>query len=318
MSLIADSAATSNTDKVPSVNGTAARPPTANADKQTEQSNHPSSERSSTAELGGMLLAFVFGGLGFAARIFWIPALVIMAVVFGLILADRRASKSKSAKGIVPEIVEHVVNEARDIYQAASGTSEGDDDTDKGSHSREDVNGNSTSAHQEAVDLQEHTDRRNGTLNSEDLTTGSVDGLTVNHRSAEPGLTNGTSLQQSPQVEAANEARPEVESAVVETTFVGVDSVVTQSDQADAEETVSSGPEDVELDGGLGELPAPSERSASTTVTSLPLRLFVSVDHLATRNPMVRPVRKRFLGLAQSFSQAVVKMAATPQDESEA
>jgi hypothetical protein len=121
-------------DKVPSANGTAS-PTTANSDKQTEDSDHPSSERSSTAELGGMILAFIFGGLGFAVRILWIPALVIIAVVFGLILADRRASKSKSAKGIVPEIVEHVVNEARDIYQAASGTPEGDDDADKGARS---------------------------------------------------------------------------------------------------------------------------------------------------------------------------------------
>jgi hypothetical protein len=69
-----------------------------------------------------MILAFLLGGVGFAVRIFWVPALVVMAVVFGLILADRRAARG--GKGVVPEIVANVVNEAREIYQAAAGTSE--------------------------------------------------------------------------------------------------------------------------------------------------------------------------------------------------
>ena len=83
-----------------------------------------------------MILAFVFGALGFAARIFWIPALVVMAVVFGLLLADRRTSKS--SKGVVPEIIASVVNEAREIYQAASGTS-GEDAENEGEEKSDDA-----------------------------------------------------------------------------------------------------------------------------------------------------------------------------------
>ena len=90
---------------------------------RTDEAVRSYSHRSSTAELGGLILAFAFGALGFAVRIFWIPALVVMAVVFGLLLADRRTSKS--SKGVVPEIIAGVVNEAREIYQAASVPLEG-------------------------------------------------------------------------------------------------------------------------------------------------------------------------------------------------
>ena len=91
------------------------------SDERNGEAVRSYSHRSSTAELGGLILAFAFGAVGFAVRIFWIPALVVMAVVFGLLLADRRTSKS--SKGVVPEIIASVVNEAREIYQAASGTS---------------------------------------------------------------------------------------------------------------------------------------------------------------------------------------------------
>ena len=104
--------------------GSPEEPETKTGDKP--RGSRSSSSSSSTAELGGMLLAFLFGGVGFAVRVLWIPALVVMAVVFGLILAERRSSKT--TKGVVPEIVAHVVSEARDIYQAASGSS-GEEDS---------------------------------------------------------------------------------------------------------------------------------------------------------------------------------------------
>ena len=95
--------------------------PASTSDERNGEAVRSYSHRSSTAELGGLILAFAFGAVGFAVRIFWIPALVVMAVVFGLLLADRRTSKS--SKGVVPEIIASVVNEAREVYQAASGTS---------------------------------------------------------------------------------------------------------------------------------------------------------------------------------------------------
>jgi hypothetical protein len=60
----------------------------------------------------------VLGALGFASGVFWIAAMVAMAVAFGLILADRRASRP--ARGVIPEMVATVAKEISDITEAVS------------------------------------------------------------------------------------------------------------------------------------------------------------------------------------------------------
>jgi hypothetical protein len=162
------------------------------------------------------------------------------------------------------------------------------------------VNGIATPSHSETVDLRAHADHRNGTQKSEDLTIRSVEGSTVNDRSTDVSQIDPTPPNdQSPHVEETKDAECEVETAVVEST------------------TCRAGPKILRQKSSRGELPAPSERSTSPSGKSLPFRLIVSVDHLAAGNPLVRPVRKRFLGLASSFSKAIEEMAATSQDEAE-
>jgi hypothetical protein len=203
------------------------------------------SDRSSTAELGGMILAFIFGGLGFAARIFWIPALVVMAVVFGLILADRRTSRS--SKGIVTDIVANVANETRDIFQAAAGTSEEDADEDAtqveeaAPHDRQDPShaegsgpGRNASRHLENESPREERDLA------------AVNGPKTNGDS--PARHGGLDLSftetESKSVTTTGEAtvvHDELERETVKDTSEGTDSAVTEAVQAEIDESVTGG-----------------------------------------------------------------------------
>jgi hypothetical protein len=74
--------------------------------------------RRDTTQLGTIGLALVLGGLGFVNSIFWIAAMIVMAITFGIILAERRGATAKS--GVIPEIIAAVVHEAKDISNAAS------------------------------------------------------------------------------------------------------------------------------------------------------------------------------------------------------
>jgi hypothetical protein len=230
------------------------------------------SNRNSTAELGGMILAFAFGAAGFALRILWIPALVAMAVVFGLILADRRTSRS--SKGVVPEIVASVAKEAREIYQAASGTS-GEEDTSKAAEKPDDPGDGSPDAD-------------------------AAESEAFNPSSGEPVSTNGHSSMSDPE------------------SSVRVDSVERPSVGGKADETGSMETENADSDGSSSdEAPVSADELTEESINPLPVRFILSADHMAARNPLLRPVRRRLLGMATSLSHTIVKLAATPPDRSD-
>ncbi len=67
----------------------------------------------------------LLGALGFvAASIFWVASMLVMALLLGLMLANRRSSSSN--QGIVSELVAAVVEEVQDISESTSRTSTGE------------------------------------------------------------------------------------------------------------------------------------------------------------------------------------------------
>jgi uncharacterized membrane protein len=74
--------------------------------------------------LSGLVLAMLLGALGFVASIFWIASMLVMALLMGLMLANRRSSSSN--QGIVSELVAAVVEEVQDISESTSRASNGD------------------------------------------------------------------------------------------------------------------------------------------------------------------------------------------------
>jgi hypothetical protein len=289
----------------------------------TDKASPSSSGRSSTAELGGMLLAFLLGGVGFAVRIFWIPALVVMALVFGLILADRRASKGgKGAKGVVPEIVANVVNEAREIYQAASGTSEEEegegDGTDTG-----------TVTHK--PDESENQSRHKGEIPARDAATHSdaaalPEGSSPNplgDPAGDPTRTNGHSpnhdaailLTDAPTTSDPCDAHADAGGDAGAIHPVEISSVQAESDEEG--ESIEPDDDDEPEDRDSGDkAPISANGSTDTSVSALSVRFIVSADQMAARNPLLRPVRRRALGLVTSLSKTIVQLAAAPPEDS--
>jgi hypothetical protein len=74
--------------------------------------------------LSGLVLAMLLGALGFVASIFWIASMLVMALLLGLMLANRRSSSSNH--GVVSELVAAVVEEVQDISESTSRESNGD------------------------------------------------------------------------------------------------------------------------------------------------------------------------------------------------
>jgi hypothetical protein len=68
--------------------------------------------------LSGLVLAMLLGALGFVASIFWIASMLVMALLLGLMLANRRTSSSN--QGVVSELVAAVVEEVQDISESTS------------------------------------------------------------------------------------------------------------------------------------------------------------------------------------------------------
>jgi hypothetical protein len=74
--------------------------------------------------LSGLVLAMLLGALGFVASIFWIASMLVMALLLGLMLANRRTSSSNH--GVVSELVAAVVEEVQDISESTSRATNGD------------------------------------------------------------------------------------------------------------------------------------------------------------------------------------------------
>jgi hypothetical protein len=62
--------------------------------------------------------------LGFAVHFLWIAALVLMGVLWGVMVAERQQRRG-TVKGLAAEIVTTVVDEARGVMDAASGSDAG-------------------------------------------------------------------------------------------------------------------------------------------------------------------------------------------------
>jgi hypothetical protein len=266
-----------------------------------------------------MLLAFLLGGVGFAVRIFWIPALVVMAVVFGLILADRRASKGgKGAKGVVPEIVANVVNEAREIYQAASGTSEEEE-------------GENTGTGMETPDQSENQSRHKGAIPALDAVTRSdaaalPAGSSPNplgDPAGDPTRTNGHSpnhdaailITDAPATSDPCDRRADADGGAGAIHPVEISSVQAESDDQGGSIEPDDAAEPEDRDSG-DEAPLSANGSTDTSVSALTVRFIVSADQMAARNPLLRPVRRRALGLVTSLSKTIVQLAAAPPEDS--
>lgn len=309
----------------PSADSRSSEPGSGAPNGSPDKAASSSSGRSSTAELGGMILAFLLGGVGFAVRIFWIPALVVMAVVFGLILADRRAARG--SKGVVPEIVANVVHEAREIYHAASGASE-----------EEGGEGMAT----ENSDESESQSRDEGDMPARDAATHSdaaapPEGFSPNPHDdpdADPTRTNGhspnrdaaTSLTDAPKTSDPSDVHADAngdagdsEGASVGGVPAAVHPVEISSVQAEPDERGRSiEPEHAEPERrDSGEAPISANGSTDTSVSALSVRFIVSADQMAARNPLLRPVRRRVLGIVTSLSKSIVQLAATPPEDSQ-
>jgi hypothetical protein len=74
--------------------------------------------------LSGLVLAMLLGALGFVASIFWVASMLVMALLLGLMLANRRTSSS--SQGVVSELVAAVVEEVQDISESTSRATNSD------------------------------------------------------------------------------------------------------------------------------------------------------------------------------------------------
>jgi hypothetical protein len=77
----------------------------------------PLGQREGSVRLALLTLAILCGVLGFALSFLWIAALVLMGVLWGTMLAER-PQREGSVKGLVTEMVDAVVGEAKDAGDA--------------------------------------------------------------------------------------------------------------------------------------------------------------------------------------------------------
>jgi hypothetical protein len=64
-------------------------------------------------------LAIVMGVAGFAFSLFWVASLILMGILWGTMAMERQ--RQRGEKGLLAEVVEVVVDEAKDIAESASG-----------------------------------------------------------------------------------------------------------------------------------------------------------------------------------------------------
>ena len=105
-------------------NGKQSQTAAASADspKETVEESHThSGQDSGLLGLGELALAMVLGALGFVVHLFWIGALVVMAVMLGSMVAQRQGNPRRGG-GVVSEVVAAVVDEVREIADSASGS----------------------------------------------------------------------------------------------------------------------------------------------------------------------------------------------------
>jgi hypothetical protein len=71
-----------------------------------------------------LAVAITLGLLGFALSFLWAGALVVMAILWGMMVAERKQRRG-SVKGLAAELVTTLADEAKDVMEAASGSGRG-------------------------------------------------------------------------------------------------------------------------------------------------------------------------------------------------
>ena len=80
---------------------------------------NPVEHRTGAGNIAVLSGALVAGAAGFAFRLFWIVSLILMGILWGS-LASERQRESKTQKGVIAEVVDVVVEQAKDIADSAS------------------------------------------------------------------------------------------------------------------------------------------------------------------------------------------------------
>ena len=65
-------------------------------------------------QLAILALALLFGAIGFAVHFFWLPSILLMAILFGLSASELR---SQRGGGVISEVVATVVSEAKAVAE---------------------------------------------------------------------------------------------------------------------------------------------------------------------------------------------------------
>jgi hypothetical protein len=77
--------------------------------------------REGAVPLAILTLAIVVAVLGFAVHFLWIGALVLMGILWGVMVAERQ-QRQGTVKGLAAEMVSTVVDEAKGVMDATSGS----------------------------------------------------------------------------------------------------------------------------------------------------------------------------------------------------
>lgn len=78
----------------------------------------PQGRRRGVGQIAVLSLAIVLGVVGFAFSGFWIGSLILMGILWGT-MAMERQGRPGDGKGVLAEVVEVVVDEAKDVAESA-------------------------------------------------------------------------------------------------------------------------------------------------------------------------------------------------------
>lgn len=76
-------------------------------------------------QLAILTLAIVLGVAGFAFSVFWIGSLIVMGMLWGTMAVDRQRP-TDGGKGVLAEVVEVVVDEAKNVAESAGSSTRGE------------------------------------------------------------------------------------------------------------------------------------------------------------------------------------------------
>ena len=86
---------------------------------RAEDGAHAGARRRGIGQLAVLSLAMVMGVAGLAFGVFWIASLILMGILWGTMAMERQRQPG-AAKGLIAEVVDVVVDEAKDVAESAS------------------------------------------------------------------------------------------------------------------------------------------------------------------------------------------------------